>query len=129
MKHFIYFTKPSKDSSLLPLLDKHTTHSRNIESSVIADVDGVIMLQCIQRTGCAFRGYVFKPLQNFYNNAVQKCGRATVVSQFKVCQILSETYAKAVTIKNVIGPFVEVEFDECVGEKCSMANCRNWQTL
>ncbi|KAB0803737.1 hypothetical protein PPYR_00707 [Photinus pyralis] len=111
LQGFIDVVKPSIDSKVVLVLDGHTTHSKNLKAVQLARQHGVIMLQLPGHTTHRLQPLdvaVFKPLEGYYNQAVEKWMREHAglgVTQFQVAQILGEAYPRAATIANAINGF------------------------
>ncbi|KAJ4437982.1 hypothetical protein ANN_13921 [Periplaneta americana] len=111
LKHFIQFTKPSKEEPVLLLLDGHATHVKNLEVIDLARQRGVIILyflpHCthrLQPLDVSFMG----PLSTFYSQEMKMWllnhpGR--VVTQFQVAKLFGLAYARSATIQNAISGF------------------------
>lgn len=111
LQHFITAVKPTKENKVLLVLDGHTTHSKNLAAVEICRDNGVIMLQLPGHTTHRLQPLdvaVFKPLETYYNQAVEKWMRThpgLAVTQFQVAENLGEAYGKAATIEHSINGF------------------------
>ncbi|KAF2896249.1 hypothetical protein ILUMI_09926 [Ignelater luminosus] len=75
LQGFIDIVKPSIDSKVLLVLEKHTTHSKNLKAVQLARQNEVIMLQLPGHTTNRLQLLdvaVFKPLERYYNQSVEK---------------------------------------------------------
>ncbi|KAJ8946002.1 hypothetical protein NQ314_008998 [Rhamnusium bicolor] len=96
LRKFIGVVKPTKENKILLLLDGHTTHSKNDGAILTAYENGVIILQLPGHTTHRLQLLdvaVFKPLETYYNQAVEKWMTehpGLAVTKFQVAQILSE---------------------------------------
>jgi hypothetical protein len=105
------FVKPNPNEKIILLLDGHTRYSRNIEALELAKANGIILLQLPGHTTHRLQPLdvsFFKPLQTFYNYAVEKWLRANPglgVTQYQVSHRITKAYGKAATIENAAGGF------------------------
>ena len=96
IRHFIDVVKPTPERKVLLILDGHTSHTKNIDAINIARETGVVMLSLpphtthrLQPLDVAF----FRPLQTYYNQAVESWLRAhpgRCVSIFQVSSVFRE---------------------------------------
>ncbi|XP_030753970.1 uncharacterized protein LOC115880815 [Sitophilus oryzae] len=67
--------KPTNEDKVLLILDGHTTHSRNLAAIELARENGIILLQLPGHTTHRLQALdvaIFKPLQVYYDQAVEK---------------------------------------------------------
>ena len=119
LNHFIASVKPTKDMSVLLIMDGHCSHTRNLDAINLARDSGVIMLSLpphtthrLQPLDVAF----FRPLSIYYNQATdrwlrQHPGRG--VSVFQVSQLFGQAYAKAATMTTAINGFAKCGIWPC----------------
>lgn len=111
LQAFIDVVKPTLEKKVLLVLDGHTTHSKNLNAVKLARNNGVMMLQLPGHTTHRLQPLdvaVFKPLEVYYNQGVEKWMRehpGLAVTQFQVAQILGEAYGRAAAIGNAVNGF------------------------
>lgn len=111
LQRFIEAVKPSKEKKIILVLDGHTTHSKNLEAINLARDNGVILLQLPGHTTHRLQSLdvaIFKPLEVYYNQAVEKWMRehpGLAVTQYQVAKLLGEPYGKAATTGFAINGF------------------------
>lgn len=111
LQQFISVVKPTKENKVLLVLDGHTTHSKNLAAVHMARDNGVILLQLPGHTTHRLQPLdisVFKPLETYYNQAVEKWMRehpGLAVTQFQVAELLGQAYGKAATVENSVNGF------------------------
>lgn len=111
LKHFIAVVKPTTENKVLLILDGHTTHSRNLSAIELARQNGIILLQLPGHTTHRLQPLdvaVFKPLQVYYDQAVEKWLRehaGKAVTQFQVARLIGEAYGRAASIANATNGF------------------------
>lgn len=111
LQHFIVVVKPTPEKKVLLLLDGHTTHTKNLEALMLARNNGIIILQLPGHTTHRLQPLdvsFFKPLSNYYIQAVEKWLRANAgrqVTQYQVASLFCEAYERAATISNVTSGF------------------------
>nr|CAI5866116.1 unnamed protein product [Callosobruchus analis] len=111
MKHFIEVVRLSKENKVLPLLDGHTTHCKNLAALNIAREAGVIMIQLPGHTTNCLQPLdrsLFKPMDVYYNQATEKWLRSNderTVSQYQVAALVNEAYSRAATLETAANGF------------------------
>lgn len=113
MRHFIGCVKPSKEDSVLLILDGHATHTKNLEAIELARAHGVIMLclppHCTHRLQPLDVGFM-GPLSTFYSQEVQLWLRnhpGRVVTQFQMASLFGTAYNRAATMQNAVSAFTK----------------------
>ncbi|XP_018399528.1 PREDICTED: uncharacterized protein LOC108777200, partial [Cyphomyrmex costatus] len=109
-KHFLAYVRPSKKNKMLLLLDRHTTHSKNLNVINLARENGVLLLQLPGHTTHRLQPLdvsIFKPFQLYYDEAVVKWHRTNPppLRQCHVSTLLSEAYLKIATMSNAVNGF------------------------
>lgn len=101
-KHFLGFTKPSKDEPVLLILDGHYSHTRNIELLDLARENGVVIISLpphsthkMQPLDKTFMG----PLKIYYNDEIRRFSRehSRKVTQYDLVGIFTKAYLKVQT--------------------------------
>lgn len=110
MKHFIHFTKPSKNSPILLIMDNHEAH---ISFSVVklAKDNHVILLTLPPHTSHRLQPLdrcVYGPLKRYYNDQcrawlLSNPGRR--ISIYEIADIFGKSFDLAFTTKNVVSAF------------------------
>lgn len=110
-KKFVVFSKASKESPVLLLLDGHTTHTKNLDLIDYARDNGVILLSfpphCshhLQPLDVSF----MKPLSKYYEDEVRKWLRThpgRVVTLFQIASLFGAAYIQAATMLTAINGF------------------------
>ena len=81
LQHFIAWVKPSSSKPILLVLDGHSTHVKNLKAILLARSANVIMLSLPPHTTHKAQPLdktFFKPLQTYYDQAVEKWLRVNV---------------------------------------------------
>lgn len=110
LKHFVHYTKASKENKVLLLLDGHNSH-KCLEVLQYAKDNGVILFcfppHCTHRVQPLDVGF-FAPLQTYYGQEIQrwlKQNPGRIVSHFQVSDLFNRAYLKAATPANAINAF------------------------
>ncbi|CAH1964579.1 unnamed protein product [Acanthoscelides obtectus] len=111
LQHFIEYVKPSTEKKVLILLDGHTTHSKNLEAFILAESHGIVLLQLpghtinrLQPLNVRF----FKPMEFCFSQGLETFLRRNpdnIVSQYNMTGLLSDDYAKTVSISTIMNGF------------------------
>lgn len=110
-KRFVVFSKASKDSPVLLLLDGHSSHTKNLQVIKYARENNVILLcfpphttHKLQALDVAF----MKPLSLYYDDEVRKWLRTNpgrVVTFHQLSALFSAAYVRAATMQTAINGF------------------------
>ncbi|CAB4013632.1 tigger transposable element-derived 6-like [Paramuricea clavata] len=111
LKHFVTFTKCSKDSPVLLILDGHKTHTKILSTIEYARDNGVVILSLPPHTSHKLQPLdrsFFKPLKSAFNAACSTWmrnhpGRRITVD--KLGELFNAAYLKAATIENAVSGF------------------------
>ena len=111
MKAFWMFAKPTKQCTVLLILDGHVTHTKNVVAIEKARDVGLIMVSLpphtthrLQPLDVAF----FGPFKRYYNEALRMWMREQVgrpVTVWQVVEVMNVAYGKAATVQNAISGF------------------------
>lgn len=111
LKHFITFVKPTKENTLVLVLDGHITHTKNLDAINMARDAGVVMVSLpphcthrLQPLDVAF----FGPFGKYYDEALRMWMREHVgrpVTTWQVAEILNVAYGKAASVQNAVSGF------------------------
>ena len=111
LQHYIAWVKPSSSKPILLVLDGHSTHVKNLKAILLARSANVIMLSLPPHTTHKAQPLdktFFKPLQTYYDQAVEKRLRVNVgraITPYQVCRLFNEAYCKAATMTTAINGF------------------------
>jgi hypothetical protein len=75
LKHFVATVKPSKGKKVLIVLDRYSTHTKNLEATELARTNGVVLLSIPAHTTHRLQPLdisFFKPLSAYFNQACDK---------------------------------------------------------
>ena len=78
LRHFVSVVKPTRDETVILILDGYVLHTRNLAAIVMAQENGVIMLSLPPHTTYRLQPLdvsVFKPLQTYYSQETEKLQR------------------------------------------------------
>ena len=111
LKHFVTYTKCSKDSLVLLILDGHKTHTKNLTTIDYACDNGVVILSLPPHTSHKLQPLdrsFFKLLKSAFNAACSTWlqnhpGRRITVD--KLGELFNTAYLKAATIENAVSGF------------------------
>lgn len=110
-KKFVEFSKASKDSPVLLLLDGHSSHTKNLDLINYARDNGVILLcyppHCTHRLQALDVAFM-KPLSCYYEDEVRKWLRSNpgrVVTFQQITTLFSNAYLRAATMLTAINGF------------------------
>ena len=108
LQHFVDFFKPTADKNAILVLDRHSTHVKNLKAIELARKENVIMLclpphtihkiQPLDRT-------LFKLLQTYYDQASEQWLRThvgRVITPYQLYRLFNEAYCKAATMSTAI---------------------------
>lgn len=111
IKHFVKHVKCSREFPVLLVLDRRSTHTKNIDVIDFARDNGLLMLTIPPHSSHKLqpldRG-LFKSLKAAYNSACGKWMRSNperVITPFQIGELFCEAYAKAATLENSMGGF------------------------
>ena len=116
LQHFIQFVKPTEDNKVLLISNGHNTHTKNVEAIELARNGNVIMLSLPPHTTHKAQPLdktFFKPLQTYYDEAVERWLRTHVgraVTAYQLCPLFKEAYVKAATMSTAINGFARCGF-------------------
>ena len=110
-KEFIKFSKATKESPVLLIVDGHSTHTKNLKLLDIARDNGVVIL-CLP-PHCSHRLQpldvtFFKPLSLYYSEEVRKWLRShpgKVLTLFQISTIFGAAFLHAATMSTAINGF------------------------
>jgi hypothetical protein len=110
-KKFVQFSRASKDSPIMLLLDGHASHTKNLDVINYARNHGVILLcfppHCTHRLQ-ALDVSLMKPLSAYYDDEVRNWLRSNpgrVVTFHQLSSIFSAAYLRAATMLTAINGF------------------------
>lgn len=110
-KRFITFSRATKESPVLLLLDGHATHTKNLELIDLARESGVILLcfppHCTHRLQPLDVSFM-KPLSTYYGDEVKSWLRAhpgRVVTQYQIAGLFGKAFVKAALMGTAISGF------------------------
>ena len=111
LDNFINFAKPTKQCTVLLILDGHVTHTEHTAAMEKARDAGVIMVSLpphtthrLQPLDVAF----FGPFKRYYNAALRMWMREHVgrpVRVWQVADVMNVAYGKAAKVKNAVSVF------------------------
>ncbi|KAK7092313.1 hypothetical protein V1264_008076 [Littorina saxatilis] len=111
LQHFIKHVKPNVEEKVLIVLDGHKSHTSNLDAINLAREHGVILLSLpphtTQKTQPMDRS-VFKPLQAYYDQAIERWLRnnpGRLVTPFQICSLFNEAYLKTATMQTAMNGF------------------------
>ncbi|XP_036334788.1 uncharacterized protein LOC118745442 [Rhagoletis pomonella] len=110
-KHFLEFTKPTKEEPALLILDGHYSHTRNIELIDLARENGVVILSLpphfthkMQPLDKTFMG----PLKVYYSDEVRRFTReqARKVTLYDLVGLFTKAYLRVQTSQIALSGFI-----------------------
>lgn len=111
INHFIEFVKPTKERSVVLILDGHSSHTKNLQALDIARNNGLILLSLPPHTTHKLQpldvGF-FKPLQTYYDRYIDRWLRnhpGRTFTEYQVAEALKEAYGKAASIETASKAF------------------------
>lgn len=108
---FIDFSKATKESPVLLILDGHSTHTKNLQLIDMARENGVVLLCLPPHTSHRLQPLdvtFFKLLSLYYGDELRKwlrCNPAKVLILFQVSSIFGAAFLHAATMPNAINGF------------------------
>lgn len=110
-KKFVEFSRASKESPVLLLLDGHSSHTKNLDVIRYGRENGVVMLcfppHCTHRLQALDVAFM-KPLSAYYDDEVRKWLRTNpgrVVTLHQISSLFSAAYLRAATMFTAINGF------------------------
>lgn len=110
-KKFVEWSRPTKESPVLLLLDGHFTHTKNLEVIDHARENGVVLLcfppHCTHRLQPLDVSFM-KPLSTFYDHEVSgwlRTNPGRVVSMYQIAKLYGNAFVKAATMSTAINGF------------------------
>lgn len=110
-KKFVEWSRPTKDSPILLLLDGHFTHTKNIKVIDHARENGVVLLcfppHCTHRLQPLDVSFM-KPISTFYDHEVScwlRTNPGRVVTIYQVAKLYGNAFIKAATMETAINGF------------------------
>lgn len=109
-KHFLSFTKPSKDEPILLILDGHYSHTRNIEMLELASDNGVVIISLpphsthkLQPLDKSFMG----PLKTYYSDEIRRFMRESgrKVTPYDIAGLFGKAYLKCANAQTAVNGF------------------------
>ena len=97
--------KPSADRKVMFVLDGHKSHTKTLNAIEIASDNNVIMLSLPPHTTHKtqpIERVFFKPLQTFYDQAVERWLRKNPgcsITSYQIAKLFGEAYVIAATMK------------------------------
>ncbi|KAK7099863.1 hypothetical protein V1264_022909 [Littorina saxatilis] len=111
LQHFIKHVKPNVEEKVLIVLDGHKSHTSNLDAINLAREHGVILLSLPPHTTHKTQPMdrsVFKPLQAYYDQAIERWLRnnpGRLVTPFQICSLFNEAYLKTATMQTAMNGF------------------------
>jgi hypothetical protein len=108
---FIKFSKATRESPTLLIVDGHSTHTKNLQLIDMARENGVILLCLPPHTSHKLQPLdvsFFKPLSLYYSNEIRKWLRSNpskVVTLFQISSIFGASFLNAATMTTAINGF------------------------
>ena len=119
LEHFINHVKPSQERKVLIVLDGHQSHTKNLRPSILPARMASFFCLCHLTPRIRHNPWTelfFKPMQTYYNQAIEKWLRShpgRCVTPFQICQLFKEAYIKAATTPVVINGFASCGIWPC----------------
>jgi len=111
LKKFAQFSKASKDSPVLLILDGHSTHTKSLETIDFARDNGVVLLCLPPHTSHRLQPLdvtFFKPLSLYYGEELRKwlrCNPGKVVTLWQISSIFGSALIQAATMRTAMKGF------------------------
>lgn len=108
---FIEFSRATKESPVLLIVDGHSTHTKNLQLLDKARDNGVVLLCLPPHTSHKLQPLdvtFFKPLSLYYGEEIRKwlrCHPGKVVTLFQVSSIFGAAFLRAATMPTAINGF------------------------
>lgn len=109
LKHFVDIVKPTKDKTVLIILDNHESHI-SVEAISFAKDNGIVLLTMPPHTSHKLQPLdrtVFGPYKTFYNKVSSEwmATSGKPITIYDVAGLIGKAYSKSFTIKNVTRGF------------------------
>ncbi|KAK7095561.1 hypothetical protein V1264_006951 [Littorina saxatilis] len=124
LQHFIKHVKPNVEEKVLIVLDGHKSHTSNLDAINLAREHVVILLSLPPHTTHKTQPMdrsVFKPLQAYYDQAIERWLRnnpGRLVTPFQICSLFNEAYLKTATMQTAMNGFRSCGIWPCSREVC-----------
>lgn len=108
---FIKFSRSSKESPVLLILDGHSTHTKSLEVIDLARGNGVILLCLPPHTSTRLHPLdvtFFKPLSLYYGEELRKwlhCNPGKVVTLWQISSLFGAAFIQAATMRTALSGF------------------------
>lgn len=111
LKKFAHFSKASKDSPVLLILDGHSTHTKSLDIIDFARDNGVVLLCLPPHTSHRLQPLdvtFFRPLSLYYGEELRKwlrCNPGKVVTLWQISSIFGSAFIQAATMRTAMHGF------------------------